>query len=307
MAEWKSPYYAVEELTDGVHAAIASPDGYSICNSGLVDLNGERLVFDTSLTPDSARDLRSAAEKVLGRPLSLAALSHWHFDHSLGGQEFSGMPLWGTRRTREILLESHDQLMAELTREQLEKDIRTLEGRLHEARSPEARADVELFLRINRGLLAAVGTLRLTPPDHTFETRLELPGRRGAELVSFGSGHTDADALLFLPGERVLFTGDLAVINLQPSMGSGNPEHWLEALDQAARLRPERIVPGHGPVANAEGLQETREYVAGILEAAQASPNAPLPRSLRRWEGTMSLEENLQFARGWLAEHHSRK
>lgn len=307
MVEWRSPYYAVEELTEGVHAAIASPDGYSICNSGLVDLDGERLVFDTSLTPASARDLKSAAAKVLGRPLSLAALSHWHLDHSLGGQEFSEMPIWGTRRTREILLETHDQLMAELTREQLEKDIRALEKRREEARSEAARADVDLFLRINRGLRDAVGTVRLTPPDHTFETHLDLPGRRGARLVSFGSGHTEADALLFLPKESLLFTGDLAVVGLQPSMGSGNPEHWLESLDEAARLRPERIVPGHGPVTDGENLQETREYVAGVLEAAEASTGAPLPRALRRWEGTMSLEENLQFARGWVAEHRPRK
>jgi hypothetical protein len=60
-------------------------------------------------------------------------------------------------------------------------------------------------------------------------------------------------------------------------------------------------------VAKAEDLAETREYVSGILEAAESPTGAPLPRALRRWEGTMSLEENLQFARGWVATHRPRK
>ena len=307
MATPKSPHYTFVEIVDGIHAAIARPDGRGICNSGLVDLGGEALVFDTGLTPTAARDLRAASEGALGHPPSLAANSHWHLDHSLGNQEFSTVPIWGTRRTREILLEKQDQLTAELTREGLEKDIREMEGQREAMRSEGAREDLEFTIQIDRAILSEVGRLKLTPPDHTFETRLSLPGHRRAELVSFGSGHTEADAVLFLPHESVLFAGDLVVVGLQPSMGSGDPDHWLVVLDQIERLGAERIVPGHGPVVSAEGMLEIRGYLTGVLEAAATPSGARLPTALSRWEGSLSLKENLRFAREWIAAHRGRK
>ncbi|MCI4369028.1 MAG: MBL fold metallo-hydrolase, partial [Thermoplasmata archaeon] len=188
----RSHHYRFEEIEDGVHAGIARREGDAICNSGLVDLGDSTLVFDTGLSPRSADELVSEVARQFGHPKSLVANSHWHLDHTLGNPRFPGVPIFGTRRTREILLEKHDALMAELTREGIEKDLRALEARQQTNLSEGARTDVELYLRINRSLLADLGQLRLVPPDHPFETRLELPGSRPAELLSFGSGHTEA-------------------------------------------------------------------------------------------------------------------
>jgi glyoxylase-like metal-dependent hydrolase (beta-lactamase superfamily II) len=197
--------------------------------------------------------------------------------------------------------------MAEVRREQLEKDIAEIESHRGEMRTETARADLEFNLHLNRALLVAAGRLKVVPPDHTFDTKVTLPGPRGAELISLGSGHTEADAFLFLPKERVLFAGDLIVLGIQPSMGNGDPVHWLEVLRQIERMSPERIVPGHGPVTTTEGIEETRGYLSGVLEAARAPRGAPLPSTIRRWEGTLSLEWNLTFARGWVAEREGRK
>lgn len=302
-----SRHYSFEAVVDGAYAAVARRDGWGICNSGLVDLGGESLVFDTSLTPTAARDLRTAVAGIFGRGPSLAANSHWHLDHSLGNQEFPSVPIWGTRRTREILLEMTDALMAELSREKVEKDIGELEQRRDGLGSQEAREDLEFLIQINRAIAAEAGNLRIAAPNQTFETRVTLPGERGAELVSFGSGHTEADSILFLPHEKVIFAGDLVVVGLQPSMGSGDPDHWLVVLDEIDRLGAERIVPGHGPVVGAEGTHEIRGYVSGVLEAADAPIGATLPAAIRRWEGTLSLDENLTFARARVALGKSQK
>jgi cyclase len=307
MPATKTRHYTFEDLGNDIHAAIARPDGYAVCNSGVVDLGDAGLVFDTGLTPDSAKDLRSASERILGRPPSIAVNSHKHLDHTLGNSEFPAIPIWGTRRTREIMLETHDQLMAELEREQLEKDVRELESRRAALRSDVARKDLEFILQINRALLASVGRLKVVAPDQTFDTRLSLPGTRRAELISFGSGHTEADAIMVLPQEKVVLAGDLVVVGVQPSLGSGDPEHWLTVLDEIERLSAEHIVPGHGPVTTAEGIDETRQYLTGILEAVAAPVVTTLPAALRPWEGSVSLEENLKVARHWVAAHHPRR
>lgn len=302
----KLVHYDFERLDEGVHAAIARRDGFGVSNSGVVDLGDGALVFDTGLTPISARDLKEGTVGALGRPASVAAISHWHLDHSLGNQEFATVPIWATHRTREILLEQRDALSKELAREQLEKDVRELERLRDRATSDEARTDLEMILGMNHALLASADELRWTPPDRTFETRLALPGTLGAELLSFGSGHTDADALLHLPKEGILFTGDVAVVGVQPSLGSGDPDHWLTVLDQVEDLHVERIVPGHGPVSPAERIGETREYLVAIRKAAEAPAGSELPGPLRRWEGSVSFEENLKFVRSRLARQPHR-
>lgn len=307
MVASQSEHYTFDEIGEGIHAAIARRDGHAISNSGLVDLGGAALVFDTSMSPRAAEDLRAAATRRLGLAPSLIANSHWHLDHSLGNQEFVGIPMFGTRRTREILLEKRDELTAELAREGIEKALRELEGQREIVRSEGARADLDFLIQIHRVLLADVERLGVTPPDHTFDARLSLPGSSGAELLSFGAGHTEADAVLFLPREKVLFAGDLVLAGMQPSLGSGDPCHWLVVLDQVERLGAEQVVPGHGPVISNEGIQETRDYVSGILEAAEAAPGSPLPHALRRWEGSLNLEQNLTFARGLAGTATERK
>lgn len=196
--------------------------------------------------------------------------------------------------------------MAELTREGIEREIQELEGRRETMRNEGARADLEFNLRCDRALLPELGNLKITPPDHTFEDRQTLPGDRGAKLISFGSGHTEADALLFLPDDGVLFAGDLVVVGQQPSLGSGDPFHWLVVLDELERLGPEQIVPGHGPLVDADGLQETRDYLSGVITAAGSPPGAGLPRALQPWESSVSLEENLRSARAFITARGNR-
>ena len=300
-------HYVLETLGDGIHAAVHRPGGTGVCNSGVIDLGEDGVVFDTGLSVASSKELRTLAEATLGRTPSMAANSHWHLDHSLGNQQFAGIPIWGTRRTREILIESADAFARDTDRTELERSIEQLERRRGTMPEGPPRRDLELNLLLLRALLEGAGTQRLCPPDQTFESRLRLPGPRRAELLSFGSGHTEADAVLHLPEDGVLFAGDLVCLGIQPSLGSGDPEHWLSVLDELGRLAVERLVPGHGPVAPPDRMAETRAYVSGVLEAARSSTGAALPAAIRRWEGSVSLEENLTFTRGWVAAHDERR
>ena len=84
----QSEHFTYHELAEGVWAAIVIPTGLAASNSGIVDLGDRTLVFDTTLSPASAADLRSAAEHLTGRHVAYVLNSHFHHDHVFGNAIF---------------------------------------------------------------------------------------------------------------------------------------------------------------------------------------------------------------------------
>jgi len=89
-------------------------------------------------------------------------------------------------------------------------------------------------------------------PDEVYDDTLSLLiGGEQIELFH-GRGETDDATFVWLPGRRVLASGDF-VIWMFPN--AGNPRkaqryaaEWAAALRQMERLEPEIVIPGHGPV-----------------------------------------------------------
>ena len=294
-------HFRFDELAPGVTFAEASRTGTALANGGIVDLGASVLVFDTALTLRAAGELRRWATVLAKGRTLLAANSHWHLDHVLGNQLFSARPIYATRRTAEILREKHAELSKGLTREGLEADAREMQtpsSAVPAAPSPAERAEYALALRVNRALWEEAVDLRLTPPSRPFEDTLELPGDRGARLLSFGGGHTESDALLWLPRDRILFAGDLVVTGSHPNLLSGDPERWLGILSEIERLRPERIGPGHGPTATLEAVEEVRDYLTTLQRLAEEPGTPEVPSRFRDWEGPSQFSQNLAFLRG---------
>lgn len=156
-----------------------------------------------------------------------------------------------------------------------------------------------MVLNTRRTLLSETFDLRFTPPTEAFQGELALPGERRARLLTFGSGHTESDAVLFLAQDRVLFAGDLVVVGRPPNLCSGNPERWLEVLGRLEALRPERIVPGHGPMGTAGALDEMREYLSTLLSLAEEGKEAAVPLRFRARDSGDSgqFSENMKFLR----------
>lgn len=290
-------HYSIERLTDGVYFGRARPQGTALSNSGVVDLGGSTLIFDTSLTLRSAREIRELSRTLTGRAPTLSVNSHWHLDHVLGNQVFAEGPIYATRRSLELLLEKRADLEQELTREQLTADLRELEGQRAATGSEAGRRMYDATLRIHRALLQESTELRLTLPTNGFEHELRLPGGHDARLLTFGAGHTESDAMLFLASERILFAGDLVVAGTHPNLTSGDPEHWLTVLDRIEALRPERIVTGHGPCGSADLVGTMRDYLSTVIELARGSAEPELPERFRTFSETDQFADNVAYVR----------
>ena len=112
---------------------------------------------------------------------------------------------------------------------------------------------------------------------HTLTTSSELTihsGRQRVELRHPGfPAHTTGDLVAWLPGQRVLFAGDLLFNQVTPLVFMVSLDGALRALDWIAGFEPEHVVPGHGPLIDARSLTEVldthRRYYRLVLDTAR--------------------------------------
>ena len=101
----------------------------------------------------------------------------------------------------------------------------------------------------------------LARPDE----RLELGGVV-FEFRHRGGAHTPGDMLVWLPQQRVLFSGDTVYTDrLLGVIPVSQTRAWLATFAEIERLAPERIVPGHGRVTDlATARADTRDYLLAL-------------------------------------------
>jgi glyoxylase-like metal-dependent hydrolase (beta-lactamase superfamily II) len=134
----------------------------------------------------------------------------------------------------------------------------------------QARARDQLVV-----LNAQLGTeaLQGTEPVHADETfdaamGFTLGGTR-FELRHVGPAHTPGDSLVWLPAQRIVFSGDVVyterMLGVLPVSKSAN---WIKAFGTMAALEPRVLVPGHGrPTTLARARADTYDYLV-FLRAA---------------------------------------
>ncbi len=118
-------------------------------------------------------------------------------------------------------------------------------------------------------------------PQITFadEAQVFLGGQE-VSAHHLGRGHTNGDAVILFPAERVLHTGDLFVNGSAPFIdysAKGSIVDWDKTLDRVLQLDFDIVIPGHGPVAKKADLVKWRDSIAELAIARQDG--------LRGWRG----------------------
>jgi alkyl sulfatase BDS1-like metallo-beta-lactamase superfamily hydrolase len=114
-------------------------------------------------------------------------------------------------------------------------------------------------------------------PTTTFDRRLNFTvGGRDLELAWTPGGETTDSLVLWLPADRILFTGNLFgplfghVPNLMTIRGDRyrDPIHYIESLNAVLDFGPQRLITGHfDPI---EGAERIAEEVTAMRDGMQA-------------------------------------
>jgi len=261
-----SKHFRLQQLVEGVYAAIHREGGAAIGNAGIVDLGDRTLVYDTFIAPRPAEDLRTAAEALTDRPVDTVINSHWHSDHIWGNQVFGqDTDILSTEETRRLIIAARDHGGYQSEMASAEADLESTRARFEAAQDEGQRRELALWMDEYQSVVEAKPILQVRAPNVTFVQRLAFHGtRRSAELIDFAGGHTESDAVLFLPQEGIAFVSDLLFVECHPWLGGCDPDRLPGILDAVSGLAPKVLVPGHGPVGTADSLAQMKQYVSTL-------------------------------------------
>ena len=98
----------------------------------------------------------------------------------------------------------------------------------------------------------------------------ELGGTR-FEIYHRGQAHTPGDSFVWLPGSKIVFSGDIVYVERMLGIGTqSNSKSWLAAYEAMAALEPTHLIPGHGAATDmARAGRDTYDYLIFIRGAVE--------------------------------------
>jgi len=235
-----------DKLSEHAYAYTAEGDP----NTGIVVGDNAVMVIDTQATPVMAQDVIRRIREVTDKPIRYVVLSHYHAVRVLGASAYGADHVISSRDTYELIRERGEQDM---------------------------KSEIERFPRLFRAVESVPG---LTWPTIVFDRRMTLMlGKLRVEIMQLGRGHTKGDTVVWLPDDRILFSGDLVEFDATPYTGDAYLADWPATLDAIAALKPEKLVPGRGaaltsPARVKAGLDGTRAFVTEMYGAVREGARA---------------------------------
>jgi glyoxylase-like metal-dependent hydrolase (beta-lactamase superfamily II) len=232
----------IKEIASGVFII---PDNRVplVPNIGVILGDEAALVVDTGMGPVNGRKVFDAARRIAGTRRLILTLTHFHPEHGFGAQAFKGSARIIYNATQ------RDELQA------------------------KGEGYLAMFKGFGPGVAAALEGTEIVMPDETYggsTKEIDLGGRK-VELRTLGLAHTRGDQIVWLPAERILFTGDLAEERIFPIFPWFPPNdadldaaRWARVLGELESWNPKVVVPGHGAVGGAEILRAVRDYMVDL-------------------------------------------
>lgn len=248
------------EFTKGWHSlgnglfAYLLPDGnWGWSNAGLIADGGQGLLVDTlydlKLTAtmlDGVKDLVPS-----GIRINTVVNTHGDGDHIWGNELVEGAEIIATQATADSMGAGDPAFFHEFVANA-------------DKYGRGAQFMAELFRPFD------FTGISVTKPTRIFSGEVELKvGKKSVHLLEVGPAHTAGDAIVFVPEDKVLFTGDILFNDSTPVSWAGPVSRWLAVCDRILGMDVDVIVPGHGAIADKQAMRNMRDYLQFVSEEAR--------------------------------------
>ena len=217
-----------------------SPDDQFWTNSVIIEGTHEVMLVDAQLTKTNAERVLQEIKETK-KPLSIIYITHEHADHFLGLEVFR-QAYTGVR----ILANSAvvDRINA-VYQEKIDKWKKVL------------------------GSGATSHVVAIDKFDGNF---IKFESSQ-IEVIKNIQGDTDENTMLWIPGQRILITGDVLLNNMHvytSETDSKAREEWLNSLHKIRELKPSVVIPGHSnvgaPLDASTAIDFTEDYLLAFEE-----------------------------------------
>ena len=292
----ESKHFTLKTLANGAYACIHKPGGAAYSNAGIIDLGDRTLLVDAFDTLVAGRELRHTAEVLFKRPVDTIILTHAHSDHWIGASVFdASTTLISSETVRQVCLEWSAEIMKEFQNAAgMEEWLKETEEHLRTEEDERVRAGLEKSIARTRYAMAEMADFQPRYADQTFEGKVGFQGsKRSTELRSLGRGHSEDDAVLLLPQDRIAFIGDIGFFDTQPFLGFCDIDLYREQLRFFQDSDFQVLVPGHGPVGGKDDITLQLKYfdvmedlVGEVMQRGgsfEEATQVTLPEPFEKW------------------------
>jgi glyoxylase-like metal-dependent hydrolase (beta-lactamase superfamily II) len=238
MAEKKTSF---TEIGAGLYAFTAEGDP----NSGVIIGDDSVMVIEAQATPRLGQKVIDHIREVTDKPISHLVLTHYHAVRVLGASAFDAPQVIMSDVARAMVVERGQE---------------------------DWDSEFARFPRLFQGHESIPG---LTYPTTTFSERMTVYlGNRRVDIIHPGRAHTAGDAVVWVPDEEVMFTGDIVEYHSACYCGDGHFQEWPETMANIASYDPIAIAPGRGDALVgrdmvAKAIANTADFVDSTFRPAQ--------------------------------------
>ena len=211
----------INKITESVYII---PDNFVrlVPNIGIVVGANVILVVDTGLGIENGSRVYEVIKELSEDKKIYITITHYHPEHSLGVEGFGENVVFIASEKQNQEMKNGDRIKNQFSRQS----------------------------NINRDL---INNAPYPIPDILYEDNYELDlGGLTVQLMSVGPLHTEGDSIIFIEEELVLFSGDVIMGGIIPSIDQEHSsfDSWKTAIDRIAMLSPQFIIGSHGDIGD---------------------------------------------------------
>jgi glyoxylase-like metal-dependent hydrolase (beta-lactamase superfamily II) len=241
------------------------------------------IVIDTHRSPSVMLEIKKLMEKEFGRNDFLYVINtHGHYDHCSGNQVFPTSTIVGHENCPVFMRNNPARSPRNLwfTKYRVSELKGKLQGLNRDSNEAmQLRAKVAAWKMLLEDLEKGY---KVTPPTKTFRDSLTLnPGDLTIKLIYCGKAHTDNDIFVYIPEEKVVFTGDMFSSSTHFGFSVNkivDVPRVISSLNQILQddTGIERVIAGHTDFLSGEDLKAVQNVLKERFAEFEGKESAAL-------------------------------
>jgi len=254
---------------------------------GLVCGDSYSLIIDSGNSPQHAKDFLLEIEKLNVPPVKYVVITHAHWDHFLGMNEFDATVIVNSQ-TNEIIKEWQS----------FSYDDRSLKSYVNTNQMSAMCMNIIQTDMPNRN------SFKLKSPDVIFEKTLTIDlGNKVCILEKIKSTHSEDSTVIYIPDEKVVFLGDCAYGTTTNSLFHFKQSLLLPMIKDIQKYNAEMFLLGHESICDST---EMDIYWRELTRSSQVVKSSSLEDALECFKVENKRDPNnneLFFIKAFVNDH----